>query len=435
MRDLALTPRMSVELEFELGRQLESCRRVIARAVAESGAALDALARLRAASEDDPQLARRFFLPASPDEEVDALAGRVQDEFAALLELVCDGHSSALEEPARSTLADRVYALRLTSDALDELLCRWQPVDDEDRACRERIERARAELCSCRRRLVEANLRLVLWELGKTRHSGADVEDLIQEGNVALLRAAELYDPGRDVRFSSYAIWWIRARVRRALQQRHAPVRLPLHIQRSLRELKSRAQKLATSLQREPTLQELAEDANMSVESARKLLARGAALEFVSLQAPGSSESPAALENAIADPDNVPAIEALVERELSDWLRANVSSLSEREQTVLALRFGFDEQERELSLAEIAREFGLSRERIRQIESAALERLCSGPRRAELALRCDSSRAPALRSGSIRVEKQLRSLRSRARTKTESEPPRARESELPDSSD
>jgi RNA polymerase sigma factor (sigma-70 family) len=281
--------------------------------------------------------------------------------------------------------------------------------------------------------LVEANLRLVLWELGKTQRAGVDVEDLIQEGNFALLRAAELYDPARDIRFSSYAIWWIRARIKRAIQQRHAPVRLPLHVQRRLNDLKSRAQRLAVELQREPTVTELATAAGLGVEATRKLLARAASLESVSLHAPGSDHSSASLENALPDPNGVTALDALVQRELEQWVRGTLTNLTEREKTVLMLRFGFDEEERELSLAEIAREFGLSRERVRQIETAALRRLTSGTRRAELVARCDSSRAPALKRTLAKVEQQLKRLRARSKAPDVSVP--LGDSEHPDPSE
>lgn len=414
MRDLAHTPRMSPELELELGRELERCRQIIAEELGQSRAGLCALARLREQLRTDGSVAKRYFLPGSPDEDVSTLQERVDRDLARVAALLqgSDGEDAALDG------AELVQALRLTDDGLNEVFQGWSASDERDQRRKQCIESARAELQCSRRRLVEANLRLVLWEIGKTSRSGLDVEDLIQEGNFALLRAAELYDPGRDVRFSSYAIWWIRARIRRALQQRNAPVRLPAHVQRRLAELRTRAQRLAIELSREPTLQELASDANLTPEATRKLLAKAATLEAVSLHAPVNENSSGSLENALPDPNAVTALDAMVERELSEWLRGVLSSLSEREKTVLMLRFGFDEQERELSLAEIAREFGLSRERVRQIETAALRRLSSGPRRAELVARCESMRPPASRAAAAGSERVL--------------PLAARHSELPD---
>ena len=409
MRDLTNTPRMNGELELELGQKLESSRREIAEALAGSRAAGSALVALRALVRRDPALVKRYFLPAGPDED----AKSAEERANSVTELL-DRLAEAFEVEA-SGIDELICELRLTDQGLSDVLRRWPAEDEQDRQRQAAIEAARARLSTSRRRLVEANLRLVLWELGKTPRSGVDVEDLIQEGNFALLRAAELYDPARDVRFSSYAIWWIRARIKRAIQQRHAPVRLPLHVQRRLSEIRSKTQRLAIELGREPTLSELSERVGLDPETTRQLLARASSLEAVSLQAPASDQSAAALENALPDPNGVTALDALVERELAEWLRENLDHLTERERTVLTLRFGFDEQERELSLAEIAREFGLSRERVRQIETVALRRLCSGSRRAELVARCDSSRAPALKKAVARVEDQLRRMRKKPR--------------------
>jgi RNA polymerase sigma factor (sigma-70 family) len=410
MRDLAHTPRMSPDLEVELGQRLEQARRTIARSISTSADGVAALVSLKCALRREPALAKRLFLPSGPEDDAGAPAERARVITSAL--------DAIAEECARNgataALEPLVYAVRLTDDGLTALLRRWPATGDEDAARRRLIETARAELQASRRRLVEANLRLVLWEIGKTARRGVDVEDLIQEGNFALLRAAELYEPSRDVRFSSYAIWWIRARIKRALQQRGAAVRLPLHVQRQINDLNTKARRLTVELGREPTLQELAAAVSLSADIVRKTLSRAAATEVVSLHTSANDEVPP-LESALADPNGVTALDALVQRELLSWLRETLDDLSDREKTVIMLRFGFDEQERELSLADIAREFGLSRERVRQIETIALRRLCSGTRRAELVARCDSTRAPALKKNIARVEEQLKKLRRRPR--------------------
>ena len=387
MQALEHTPRMSPSLEAEIVASITAAQDGVASAIAKSPAAIEILLELGRALEDESIEPGKYFSPSAA-EDPDA---NVDGGLSVLAELRAALNDTSDDREAR--LRDLVRTLRPSDEALGLLLRRLCGQGGEPELCRE-VQAALDQLRHGRRRLVEANLRLVLWELGKSYRGRSDLEDLIQEGNMALVRAAELFDESRNVRFATYAIWWIRARVRRAVALRNAPVRVPLHVMRQLGELRAVSRKLRASLQREPTLSELARAAGQPVEKVRTLLTRSALFEPVSLHTPTGRDSSPPLEHAIADPHGVSALDLLLERELYEWVRSTVSELKDRERAVLLGRFGLDETQEPRSLAEIARDFGVSRERVRQIEHVALRRLVSGPRRAELAARWDADTEP-----------------------------------------
>lgn len=266
---------------------------------------------------------------------------------------VPDGVS--IEDPVRMYLKEIGKVPLLSAEEEIELAKRMELGDQE-----------------AKKRLAEANLRLVVSIAKRYVGRGMLFLDLIQEGNLGLIKAVEKFDYRKGYKFSTYATWWIRQAITRAIADQARTIRIPVHMVETINKLTRVSRQLLQELGREPTPEEIAAEMNMPVERVREILK--ISQEPVSLETPIGEEEDSHLGDFIQD-DNVPVpADAAAFTLLKEQLEEVLGTLTEREQKVLTLRFGLEDG-RARTLEEVGKEFNVTRERIRQIEAKALRKL------------------------------------------------------------
>jgi len=261
----------------------------------------------------------------------------------------------SLEDPVRMYLKEIGKVTLLSSDEEIELAQRMEQGDEE-----------------AKKRLAEANLRLVVSIAKRYVGRGMQFLDLIQEGNLGLIKAVEKFDYRKGYKFSTYATWWIRQAITRAIADQARTIRIPVHMVETINKLIRVSRQLLQELGREPSSEEIAEVMELPVERVREILK--ISQEPVSLETPIGEEEDSHLGDFIQD-DNVPVpADAAAFAVLKEELMKVLDTLTEREQKVLRLRFGLDDG-RARTLEEVGKEFNVTRERIRQIEAKALRKL------------------------------------------------------------
>jgi RNA polymerase primary sigma factor len=286
---------------------------------------------------DDPEL----FHPESEDEEVE-------------IDLSIP-EGIALDDPVRMYLKEIGRVPLLSADDEIELAQRVESGDE-----------------SAKRRLAEANLRLVVSIAKRYVGRGMLFLDLIQEGNLGLIKAVEKFDYRKGYKFSTYATWWIRQAITRAIADQARTIRIPVHMVETINKLIRVSRQLLQALGREPTAEEIADEMEMSPERVREIIK--IAQEPVSLETPIGEEEDSHLGDFIEDQDAPAPAEAASFRLLKEQLEDVLNTLTPREEKVLRLRFGLDDG-RARTLEEVGQIFNVTRERIRQIEAKALRKL------------------------------------------------------------
>ncbi|MEJ7791803.1 MAG: sigma-70 family RNA polymerase sigma factor [Gaiellaceae bacterium] len=297
--------------------------------------------------------------------EQDALFRELEQRGIEILEELKLGEPSPAPAPVPQETTTDALQLFLREAGRHQLLTAPQEV--------ELAKKIESGDLRAKQQMIQSNLRLVVSIAKNYRNQGLPFLDLIQEGTLGLIRAVEKFDWRRGFKFSTYATWWIRQAVARALADKARTIRMPVHIVERLQKMNRAERTLWTQLGREPTLEEIAEEASLPLQQARDV--RAAARASTSLDQPVGETEDAVLGDFVAGEGPLPEEE--VETSLrSQALRAALEALSERERQVVILRYGLTDAEPK-TLEEIGRRLGLTRERVRQIEMDSLKRLAS----------------------------------------------------------
>jgi RNA polymerase primary sigma factor len=261
-------------------------------------------------------------------------------------------------------LSKRIELGRFAEERLQEV--------DLPLADRRSLEAIRQDGAAARDHLIQANLRLVVSVAKRYVGRGMSFLDLIQEGNIGLMKATEKFDYKRGFKFSTYATWWIRQAITRAISDQSRTIRLPVHVGETINRVRKIAHRLQQILEREPTEEEVGRALDLTTERVRQILDHSR--QPISLEAPVGSEGDAFLGDFIED-DKLPLpIELASHQLMKEQIAEALGKLAERERKIIELRFGLCDGKYR-TLEEVGREFGITRERIRQIEAKALRKL------------------------------------------------------------
>jgi RNA polymerase primary sigma factor len=399
LRDMSSLRLLTREEEVELAMQAEQGERAVLTAILRSSVGVREILRFGPALERG-DIRAASIVGETPDDGGVFDENETRERVLRLLETAARLHrkierlrgphatvpvkiDKELERATSERLIETVEKIGLSRETVGRiargLLSRAQcaePKRDPDfavlRELRREIEEGERASAHARARLVRGNLRLVVSIAKKYRNRGLSFLDLIQEGNIGLMRGVDKFEYRRGYKLSTYATWWIRQAISRGIADRSRTIRLPVHMVEQVKRLAQASQAFVQEFGREPKPHELAAKLGVSLDAVRKI--HKLAKEPVSIETPVGEDGASVLGDFVRDENAVSGFDAVCERDRAQQAQSLLATLTPREAKILRMRFGIGEKS-DQTLGQIGRQFSLTRERIRQIEAKALEKL------------------------------------------------------------